>query len=233
MLGKKSAHPTQDELFAYCQSRPKRGDTLVAAHLAACPACTRRLDQFLFDRALGSLSAGPTREINHHAMLRAALVAAAKRAPRAAFKRRVAAWNDVQSPLAGGIVQWLPGDAGSRSRGQVRLVSTFTGTSLWRIEERSAQPAHFSETASTACAGPQAFVHATGPRKLEVQVFHWPTGVHHPLVLLAREVSTGPPILKETRADPKLPTQSACFGNLIPGRYLLGLEPIPAPADSL
>ena len=231
MLGKTPAHPTEDELFKLYNTRLPDRHSHIAAHLAACPECARRLERRLFNSALGALSARPEGAFDYPGMLRSTLAAAARRAARVTLKKRLATWSATRSALAGGIVHWRPASKGGRGSGHIELVNTFTGSSPWQIRAVETRAHHSSVTTSGEPAGPQAVVHLTGPRELAVNVFHWPAGATAPLVLLAREVRTSPPVVKQTRKDPRLRAQSARFGNLLPGRYLLGLEPVPARAD--
>lgn len=228
MLGKKSPHPTADDLRDYYEARlPDLRDREVEEHLAKCPHCVRDFERnHLLQISLGDLTSGPARQVDHCGALRAALAAAAGHVARAALKRRLATWVARPAAFAGGIVQWLPGQAGPRSTGQAKWLTTFTGSSPWRFLTR---PDNGAPVKKTAC--PSAFVRAAGPRALAVHVAHWMAGAVSPLVLLAREIGLDPAVVKQTRSDPKFHTQSAFFEGLRPGRYLLGVEPPPAPAD--
>lgn len=230
MLGKKSSHPTADELHDYYEVRlPDQRDREIDAHLAICPQCARHLEHSrLLCAALGDMASGPERPIDHLAALREALAAAARRAARAALKRRLTTWVAQPSAFAGGVVHWRPAESDPRSSAQAELVTTFTGSSPWRL---LASPESRMPTPAGEAASPTAFVQATGPRELAVHVSHWMPGAAAPLVLLTREIGLEPPVVKQTRPDAKLHTQSACFDDLKPGRYLLGLEPLPDPPD--
>jgi len=231
MLGKKPAHPTEDELYNHYTARLPDRSWSIAAHLAACPVCARRLRSVLLDRALGALAAGPPRTVDFPAMLREALCAVAGYARPPELKQRLANWIEGPSALAGGVVHWQAGAAGKKQPAQVHLLTTFTGSSPWCIESGVMSGKDFCVTASGKSSGPHALVNLAHPRGLAVHVFHWPPGVAPPLVLLAREVRASTAVVKQTRRHPKLPAQSASFGDLLPGRYLLGLEPVPPPAD--
>jgi anti-sigma factor RsiW len=230
MLGKKSSHPAADELRDYFKARlPDERDREIEAHLAICPQCARHLQQHrLLCVALGDIAAGPRRPVDHRAALCEALAAAAKRAARAALKRRLTTWVAQTSAFAGGVVHWRPGEAGAHSAGQAELLTTFTGSSPWRLV---AGPGICKPAAAREETGPTAFVQAAGPHELAVHVSHWVSGALSPLVLLAREVGLDPAVVKQTRPDPKWHTRSARFDDLKPGRYLLGLEPLLAPSD--
>ena len=230
MLGKMSPHPTADELRDYYKARlPDPRDREIDAHLAICPQCARHLEHSrLLCAALSDMTSGPERLVDPRAALREALVAAARRAARAALKRRLTTWVAQPSAFAGGVVHWRPGEAGPRPSGQAELLTTFTGSSLWRLV---ASPENRVAASADEAACPTALVQAAGPRELAVHVSHWVAGAAAPLVLLAREISLDPAVVKQTQPDPKWHTQSACFDHLKPGRYLLGLEPLPAPAD--
>lgn len=225
MLGKKSSHPTADELHSfYTAQLPDSHGHQIEAHLAACPECARRLEhQRLLNAALGGLASGPERPIDHRAALRTALFAAASRAARTALKRRLATWVEDPQPFAGGVIHWRPAEPGSLFSGKAEWVDTFTDSSPWRLVSGPDNP---SAAVTKTADGPSAYVLAAGPRELAVHVAHWVPDPTSPLVLLAREIGLESAVVKQTRPDPKTHTQSACFTDLIPGRYLLGLEPL-------
>lgn len=230
MLGTKPAHPTEGELFNYCDTRPPERNNPLSAHLAACPECAARLDAILFGRALDALAARPDRRLNHPGLLRAALLSATKHPPRPALRQRLVDWAGKPGAFAGGVVQWHPAPGRAKGPGCVELVATFTESSPWRIETGVAGKSS-SAAASAPGEPPLARVSPTGPDELAVQVRHWPADAAPPLVLLAREVRARPPVVKQARRHPRLPVASACFGDLVPGRYLLALEPVPPPFD--
>jgi len=229
MLGKKTSHPTADELQAYYAAQlPGSRQREIEEHLVVCSQCVRHLEHHrLLAVALNGLASGPERPIDHRAALRVALAAAASRAARAAVKRRLATWEKHPPSYAGGVVHWRPAEPGSRSTGKAEWLTTFTGSSPWRLVPGPDNLAAAGASTRTA-GGPSAFVRAAGPRELAVHVSDWVSGTAAPLVLIAREIGLESAVVKQTRLDLKTHTQSACFNDLKPGRYLLGLEPLAA-----
>ena len=228
MLGKKPSHPTAHELHAYYAAQlPEARQREVREHLVACAECLQHLEHHrLLAVALNDLASGPERSIDHRAALRVALAAAASRAARAAVKRRLATWEKHPPSYAGGVVHWRPSEPGSGSSGKAEWLTTFTGSSPWRLVPGPDNPAAGLTTRTSG--GPSAFVRAAGPRELAVHVSDWVSGTAAPLVLIAREIGLESAVVKQTRLDLKTHTQSACFNDLKPGRYLLGLEPLAA-----
>jgi hypothetical protein len=158
-------------------------------------------------------------------VLREALITATKHATQAVLKRRLTAWVAHPAAFAGGVVQWRPGPAGARSKGEVELITAFTGTNGWRLSIQPGEKPPLSPLPPGT-----AWVEAAAPRKIDIHLFS-PCAVS-PLVLLAREPGLGAAVIKQTRSHRKQHTQSASFGSLLPGRYLLGLEPLPASGDA-
>jgi len=228
MLGTKSTrHPTDDQLYDYCHARLGEVEaSLVVRHLEQCPACARKLEkgQRLLT-VLGGFTPEAYGAAYHRDILRRALLAAARRATRAAHHRRLAEWAVRESAFAGLVFQWSPGSTQGNAPSQLTLVRTFTGSSSWHLEAGAKPGKPLNATDPHAMAWPAT------PDHIGVLVRHWPEKQAAPLVVFARENDPAHAEVEVPRRHPKWHARVASFCAAKPGRFLLGFEPAPGLAD--